>query len=129
MPTIAAKCLTTFSVAADGETVSLGFLNENDEPSVLALPTVCIKELMLSLPDMMRQSLSRKYCDQSLRLIYPVDAWALEASSEPGRLILTLRTPDKFEIAFAFLRQQIADIASTTAAAEGEGLLRGIPGN
>lgn len=115
---IAAKGLTTFSVSADGETVLLGFADRNDKRYALALPALCIKEMLLSLPEMMRQALRRKFRDSSLRLVYPVDAWTLEASTERGRFILTLRTADRFEIAFVLRGAELSEIASLATAAE-----------
>jgi hypothetical protein len=121
--------LTTFSVAADGASVSLGFAGEDGASSSLVLPADCLKALIMTLPEMMRQSLSRQYRDPSLRLVYPVGSWEIEAASEPGRLILTLGTPDGFRISFALLRDEIEDIASTTAAAEAGNLLCGVTRN
>ena len=121
---IAAKALTTFSVSADGETVFLGFADERGDDRMLALPALCIKEMLLSLPEMMRQSLQRKFRDSSLRLVYPVDAWSLEASTEAGRFILTLRTVDAFDVAFALHGTELSRIASLATEAEAAGLER-----
>jgi len=129
MLVIRGKHLTKFSVATDGESVSLGFADENGAPCALELPAECLKPLMMTLPEMMRQSLTRQYQDPNLRLVYPVASWALAAANEPGRLILTLRTPDGFHVSFALLRHEIEDIAATTAEAEADNLLCGITRN
>jgi hypothetical protein len=129
MPQIHGTHLTKFSVAEDGASVSLGFADENGASCALVLPAECLRPLIMTLPEMMRQSLTRQYRDPSLRLVYPVDSWEIEGSSEPGRLILTLRTPDGFQVSFALLRGEIEDIASTTAEADALSLLGGATRN
>ncbi|HXQ52451.1 MAG TPA: hypothetical protein VN802_15260 [Stellaceae bacterium] len=129
MSVIHGKHLTKFSVAADGATVSLGFASADGAHCALVLPAECLKPLVMTLPEMMRQSLSRRYQDPNLRLVYPVDSWDLEASTEPSRLILTLRTPDGFHVSFALLRDDIADIALTTEEADALNLLCGATRN
>jgi hypothetical protein len=54
MTTIRAQRLTKFSVAADGGSVALGVADEEGRAGALMLPTECLKQLMMTLPEMMR---------------------------------------------------------------------------
>ena len=112
MTKIRADQLTTFAIAEDGASVSLGFADAEGTAGALELPADCLKALLMTMPEIMRQSLVRRYRDLSLRVVYPLSAWTLEASSERGRLILTLRTPDDFYIAFTLTTTQFAEIGA-----------------
>jgi hypothetical protein len=116
MTVIKGARLTTFEVAADGSTVSINVADENATPVSLVLPSECLTAMIMSLPEMMRQSLQRRHRDPSLRLVYPVGDWELEASTDPGRLILTLRTPDGFHVSFAVAADELKRIAALGAA-------------
>lgn len=111
MTTLEIERFTSFAVAADGERITLDCVDASGAPCAVVIRGEHLKELMMTLPEIARQSLRRKYRDPSLRLVYPVAAWALEAGTD-GRMILTLRTPDRFEIAFALATQMIQTIAA-----------------
>lgn len=117
MTKIRANQLTSFAIAEDGASVSLGFADAEGTAGALELPADCLKALLMTMPEIMRQSLVRRYRDPSLRVVYPLSAWTLEASSERGRLILTLRTPDNFHIAFTLTTTQFAEIGAMAATA------------
>ena len=113
MNVIKGKRLTTFEVAADGTTVAINVADEESLPASLVLPSECLTSMIMSLPEMMRQSLQRRHHDPSLRLVYPVGDWDLEASTDPTLLILTLRTPDGFHVSFAVSAEDLKQIAAT----------------
>jgi len=114
MTVIRGARLTTFEVAADGRTVSINVADEDSAPASLVLPADCLTAMIMTLPEMMRQSLQRRHRDPSLRLVYPVGDWELEASSDPERLILTLRTPDGFHVSFAVSAAELKRIAAVS---------------
>jgi len=118
MATIRAHKLTTFSVAPDGGTVSIGVDDDRGEPGALVLPTACLRLLVMTLPEMAQQALQRKFADPKLRLVFPVENWALETSNEEGRLILTFSTADGFSASFALFPDELLRMVST--ALEGE---------
>ncbi|HYB40350.1 MAG TPA: hypothetical protein VEL75_01205 [Candidatus Methylomirabilis sp.] len=101
MGAIRGQQLTTFDVAPDGETVSLHFVDDGGAPGTLILPTDCLSALMMTLPEILRQSVHLRCQDQSMRLVYPVGDWKVEGSGVPGTLIVTLGTPDGFQVCFA----------------------------
>jgi hypothetical protein len=113
MTVIIGTTLTSFEIAPDGSTVSIHVADQDSRPGSLVLSADCLGPLMLSLPEMSQQVLQRRYRDDSLRLIYPVGNWRLEASTELSRLILTLSIGDGFTMAFALEPDQLACIADT----------------
>jgi hypothetical protein len=105
--------LANFSVSPDGSMISINVIDENAEPGSLVLPSESLQSLIMSLPGMMQQALRRRYHDPSLRLVYPLGKWNLETSTEPGKLILTLSTPDGFAVSFAVTPAELKQFAST----------------
>ena len=123
MSVIRGKHLSTYEVALDGRTVSIHVEDENAEPGSLVLSSDCLGPLMVTLAEMMRQSLSRRYRDSSLRYVYPVADWSLEASGEqPDMAILTLRTPDGFQMSFGIDRSDLRHLAEPGLRAKSEPL-------
>lgn len=118
MTTIHANRLTTFSVAADGASVSIGVADEEGENCALVLPTACLQALVMTLPEMARQALQRKYADPQVRLVFPVENWTLETSNAAERLILTFTTPDGFCASFALFPDELVKIVGTALTGE-----------
>jgi hypothetical protein len=111
MTTIRAQRLTKFSVAADGGSIAIGVADEEGRAGALMLPTECLKQLMMTLPEMMRRALRLQHDDASLRLVYPAAGWEVERSTAPGTFILTLRTPDGFHLSFALSAVDLSHMA------------------
>ena len=111
MTVLRAARLTTFSVSDDGTSIAFGVADEAGEEGALVLPAECLKALMMTLPEMMRRALRHQHRDASLRLVYPIGSWEIETSTEPGTLIMTLRTPDGFDVSFALEAKQLRDMA------------------
>jgi hypothetical protein len=106
--------LTNFAVSPDGSMISINVIDENSEPGSLVLPSESLQSLIMSMPEMMQQALRRRYQDPSLKLVYPLGKWSLETSTEPGKLILTLSTPDGFAVSFAVTAAELKQFASAT---------------
>jgi len=117
MTTIRATSLTTFSVAPDGATIAIGVADEEGRGSALMLPTACLRELMMTLPEMMCRALRLQHHDPSLRLVYRTAGWEVERSTVPGTLIVTLRTPDGFHVSFALTAADLSDMAAAAGEA------------
>ncbi len=113
MTTIHANKLTTFSVAADGATVSIGVADKGGTDSALVLPTTCLQALVMTLPEMAQQALQRKHSDAQVRLVFPVETWTLETSGAGDRLILTLVTADGFRASFALFLDELVSMVGT----------------
>jgi hypothetical protein len=116
MTIIRAERLTTFSVAPDGGSISIGVADEEGRAGALMLPIECLKALMMTLPEMMRLALRLQHDDPSLRLVYRAAGWEVERSTVPGTFIVTLRTPDGFHISFALSTADLSDMADATRA-------------
>lgn len=118
MTIIRTKHLTTFSVAPDGTRIAIGVADEEGQAGALMLPVECLKALMMTLPEMMRQALQLQHGDPSLRLVYPVASWELEQSTQPRTFIVTLRTPDGFHVSFAMTANDLRQIGEAAATRE-----------
>src|SRR5579883_2762724 len=90
----------------------------------LRLPTECLNELVMTLPEMARQALRRLYRDDSLRLVYTAATVRIEIASDGATLILTLQTPDGFAVSFGLTHEQLQIIRSVAAGACGAGTER-----
>ena len=115
--TIQASGLTTFEVAPDGEDIALNVVEADGTAASLRMPFACLIQLLMTLPDIQTRALRARHQDPTLRVVYRVGSWALEASNDPAKSILTLITEDGFKASFALLTEDIIDmgeIASRT---------------
>jgi hypothetical protein len=117
MTTIRAKSLTTFSVAPDGANIAIGVADEEGRAGELTLPTDCLRELMMTLPEMMRRALRLQHHDPSLRLVYCTAGWEVERSTVSETFIVTLRTQDGFHVSFALTAADLSDMAAAAGEA------------
>jgi hypothetical protein len=118
MLTLRASKLTTFSVAADGATVSIGVADDRGEPAALVLPSSCLQAMAMSLPEMASQALRLKSGNPQLRLVFPVATWTLERVADSDRLILTFSTRDGYRASFALGVEELVGIVDTAMARE-----------
>jgi hypothetical protein len=118
MAKILANRLTTFSVDANGATVSIGVADERGEAGALVLPTSCLQALVMTLPEMAQQALQRKHSDPQIRLVFPVESWSLETCETSDRLILTLATADGFRASFGLFLDELVDMVGTALSGE-----------
>src|ERR1700736_1709975 len=102
---IEAETLTTFELAPDGSRVRLNGAAADGCPVSLSLPSECLNQLAMTLPRMASEALQRQYNDNALRMVYPACTWRIEPGAGGGdSFILTLGTPDGFEVSFAIGR-------------------------
>lgn len=118
MTTIRANKLTTFAVAPDGNSVSIGVANETGAPCALVLPAECLQALVITLPEMAIQSLRRQHRDPNLRLVFPVENWTVETSTREDLLILTFATGGGFQASFALFAAELVEMARTATCGE-----------
>src|SRR5260370_34970301 len=100
MTVIRGRQLTTFDVSPDGESFAIHVTDEHARPGTLVLPAECLNALMLTLPEIVRRSLRQRFPHDTLRVVYPVGSWEIEGSPQAGTVIVTLRTPNGFEVSF-----------------------------
>lgn len=101
MDKLEGSSLSSLRLSPDGLSVALTLSNEKGEPVSLCLPTACLQQLLLTIPSVIRKSLQIRFRDNSLRHVYPLGDWTIEEAGA-GSVILTMYTPDGFEVAFAF---------------------------
>ncbi len=110
---IKADAVTTYEVTPDGMWFSLKFKQGSGEPGSITLPTECLKQLIMTMPCIAAEALRKQYGDNNMRLVYPLGDWSLSATENDAHLILTLGTPDGFQIAFAIEARDVLQITST----------------
>lgn len=104
------EVLTTWSVSPDGRRARLGFADGDGDLCRVELPVEAVNGLLMTLP-LVLQAAMRRRGDASARIVQPLGTWRLEEAAEPGTLILTLRTPDGFSVAFALAPGELAAMA------------------
>lgn len=99
--TLEAQALRGIELSSDGARVS--FVGEGADGARVALnlPSEALQQLVMSLPRVARLALQRRHGDPSLRLVYPLGDWTLEAGDVGLPLIVNLATSDGFEVSFA----------------------------
>jgi hypothetical protein len=98
--------LTTCEVAADGGAISLGFVDAAGRPATVTLSLNDAGSLAMTLPGLITKALQTRFGDGSLSCAYPLASWAIEQSSDPTQVLVTLRTADGFSACFSVQRQQ-----------------------
>jgi hypothetical protein len=76
------------------------------------LTSTDVQKLIMTLPHLLSRALQAQHADASVRAVFPLSRWRLETATTPENLILTLTTPDGFEVAFSLSASTIAEIAS-----------------
>jgi hypothetical protein len=106
-----ATTLTTFAVSPDGLSVQLNFKDIEGAPASFEVATSCLNNLMMTLPKILRLALANQYRDSSLRLVHPLGNYRVEQMSDSAMLILTLETPDGFEVSFSISREEMRTLS------------------
>jgi hypothetical protein len=105
---IDAETLTTFEVSGDGQRLRLHATDGGGEAVSMSLPAECLTQMVMTLPRMALAALRTRHKDNSLRLVYPASDWVIERSDGSSEtFIVTLVTPDGFEVSFGFPRRQL----------------------
>jgi hypothetical protein len=92
--------LTTCNVVERGQGVTLNFEDENGAAVTLQLPFEQAQAVAMTLPRLLTQALRSLSGGVTNRYVFPLDGWLVEQSSGYGGLILTLATPDGFQVSF-----------------------------
>jgi hypothetical protein len=104
--------LTTCSVAPDGGRVTLGFRDQRGDDTALIVSVEKAGALLMTLPGLIERALRLRHRDASLRYVFPLGDWTLEAAGGEGRTILNLTTADGFAVSFAVAGAQARDLAT-----------------
>jgi hypothetical protein len=112
---IEVKTLTTYTIEADGQSVSLNVMDAAGNPATVVMRIDELGTLAMTLPGLIEAALRRQYRDAELRYTYPMGSWKVEAASDPNSLIVTLRTSDGFGVSFAMPRTQAEQLGESIA--------------
>lgn len=115
MMDIDVKALTTYSVSDDGQTIVLKVEGEDGRETALRFKIGELGNLIVTLPSLIDAALKRQFRDGSFRFAYPVGSWSVEEASDPGSLILTLRTRDGFGVSFSIERGSAEKLGNAIA--------------
>jgi hypothetical protein len=110
---IDATSLDGLELAADGACFSLQGFDDAGESWSLSLPTACLQQLILTLPNTALEALRRMHNDNTLRIVYPARSTAVELASDQQTFIVTLRTDDGFHVSFGLNAAQCEAIGES----------------
>ncbi len=110
--------LKAFEVAVDGSCFRLRFSRPDGSLATLRLPGACLQSLALTLPKMMLEAVRAQNQDESLRLVYPAQTVRVEQAQAQDTTILTLVSPDGFEVSFGLTPAQVRAVSRAHEAGE-----------
>jgi hypothetical protein len=87
-------------IEPDGGSVRLNACDAEGRPVVLRLSLDQVGSLAMTLPSLLERALRLHHADTSLRYVFPLGSWKVEATAKAGTLILSLNTPDGFKASF-----------------------------
>jgi hypothetical protein len=108
--------LTTCGISSDGCYVRLDFQDALGRPSQLRLTSNDVQKLVMTLPQLLSRALQAQHGDATVRAVFPLGRWRIETATAAEDLILTMMTPDGFEVAFSLSARTIAEISSALEA-------------
>ena len=108
---IGVRTLSTYSVGADGDTISLNLVDAEDQNITLDMSVDQLGMLVMTLPSLIETALRRRFQDASFRYSYAAGEYAVEQASDPNALIMTMRTTDGFSVSFTVSRENARQLS------------------
>ena len=108
---IVGKALTTCQVDPTGHSFRIVMEDADGRPASVVLPTDCLRSLLMTLPNVIEQALKARYRDDTLKIVYPMGGFSLQAAAGSDSLILTMTTPDGFKVSFALSPEDAGGLA------------------
>jgi hypothetical protein len=87
-------------IEPDGGSVRLNASDAEGRSVVLRLSLDQLGSLTMTLPSLLERALRLHHADTSLRYVFPLGSWTVEATAKAGTVILSLDTPDGFKASF-----------------------------
>jgi hypothetical protein len=106
--------LTRFETADDGLSIEVLVQDSAGRPASLSFPIECLTSFIMTLPGMVTSALQRRQKDPTLRVVFPLQEFEVELSSNPDTRILTLKTLDGFAVSFGLSEDQCRRIGCAT---------------
>jgi hypothetical protein len=110
--------LTTFDIEPDGSRFCMNVADESGQQRGLSLPTECLTQLIMTLPEMASKALRLRYRDNTLRIVYPLCAMHVEATHIDQFTILTLSTANGFTVSFGLTADNLQQLEATVRDAQ-----------
>jgi hypothetical protein len=124
---IEASGLTTCCVVKGGDHISLGLLDRNGETVEIEVSAADACSIAMSLPRLLNGSLREKYADPSLRYVFPLDMWKVEAASDGTQVIMTFQTGGGYEVSFSTRPDMCQSLGGALAESTETGLPTRLP--
>jgi hypothetical protein len=112
---IRSRTLTTCGVTEDGKAVTLDFIDDTDASISLQLPFNQAEAVAMTLPRLLTRAVKALTGWASARYVFSLGKWAIEQAADEGVLIVTLETPDGFEVSFGLPPDACRSLASALA--------------
>jgi hypothetical protein len=113
--------LTSCVVEPDGSAVRLTGLDQAGSSFVLSLSIDQVGSLAMTLPAVLERAVRARFRDDSLRYVYRLGGWTLEAASDVNVLILNLSTEGGFKASFGLPRSIVGELADALAEEQASG--------
>jgi hypothetical protein len=110
---IDASHLSGLELAKDGACFTLQGVDRNGGDWSLNLPSDCLQQLILTLPNLALKALHAQHNDDTLRIVYPAHTCTVELASDQRTFILTLCTEDGFHVSFGLSDEQCETIGDS----------------
>ena len=85
----------------------------------MILPVDCLRALLMTLPHVIEKALKARYKDDTLKVVYPMGGFSLEAAAGSDSSILTMTTPDGFKVSFALTPADAGGLATSLVGIDG----------
>jgi hypothetical protein len=99
---------TSCEVSGDGNKISLSYRDASGATRRLDISAEQAGSLAMTLPKLLSAALRARNQDPSLRFVFPLAECDLEAAAGSSNRILSLRTPDGFEVCFSISQEILA---------------------
>lgn len=88
------------NVSPDGDWITIAAPGQSGVTQEITLSFSEASALAMTLPRLLKEAISRKYADPSLRNVYPVREYIVECASDISSVLLTLAAGDGFDVVF-----------------------------
>ncbi len=122
MKTFDLSKLTSCGIEEDGSAVRLRGENKSGEQFDIRVPLDNVGALTMTLPQLLTSAIRTRYQDPKLRYVFPLGDFAVESSDDSIMAILSLRTPDGFEVSFAVPSEKLTHLSRCCSVPDKSGI-------
>jgi steroid delta-isomerase-like uncharacterized protein len=112
---IVSRQLTTCGVIEGGKTSCFDFVGQSGESVSIEVPFNQAESIVMTIPQLLSAAFKMNTGDAQTRYVFSVGNWSLASAKDQNYRILTVRTPDGFEVAFAISFETAVEIGSALA--------------